>query len=852
MRRIELGGSWKLIREMDGSSRDMTVPGDIMSALITAGEIPDPYAGRNELELQWIGREDWRIETSVELTAADLASERICLEAEVIDTVAEVRVNGSLLAASENMFRRLRAEAKPLLKVGSNRISVTIRSPEKAAAEAASRLPYPVPASEYPVTSPHRNLLRKAQCMAGWDWGPCLMTGGIYDGIALIAYDGPRIDYVTTRMRKVPDPRTDRNGVRDQGDWLVSVEVELEAAKDEAIRLDASLAGARGGLSARVPAGSSKLSFELRVASPELWSPAGYGAQRLYELEVTCSQEKAAPGQGFKLSKRLGFRELEVRAVEDEWGKSLTFAVNGRAVFAKGANWIPADALPSRCTRERLASLLGAAAAAHMNCLRVWGGGRYESDAFYELCDELGILVWQDCMFSCALYPATPEFLAEVEKELVHQVKRLKDHPCLALWCGNNEALGAITWYEESRKNPAHYVVDYDRLTEGTVGRVVRELDPDRQWWPSSPSAGPNDYSDNWHTDGRGDMHFWSVWHEGKPFSAYLDVKPRFCSEFGYQSFPSSRMVSSFAGKDERNVTSPSFEHHQRHPRGNSIIVENMLRYFRMPSGFEATLYLSQVQQALAIRTAVEYWRSLKPRCMGSLYWQLNDVWPVASWSSLDYDGGWKLLHYEARRFYEPLHLALIVKDGAVEAHVISDLPEAFHAGLSLAFRRFDGSLVSEANVEGEVGADAAVKLWSLSLAELPLKPEEVFMEGKLTARPAAPAGNRQPAQIRHATAFLTEPKRCALPDSGLSARVEASAAGLSVRVRAERPSFWLALDLDPESAIKGRFEDSGFDLGAGEEVSVRFLPEEGKKSPSPEELSAVLRLMDLASSSKG
>jgi beta-mannosidase len=828
----------------------MSLPGDIMSALLASGEIPDPYYGKNELGLQWIGREDWLIERDFLLDETIYRSKHLCFEAEVLDTVAEIRLNGRRLGESRSMFRRFRAEAKDFLVPGRNHVEIIIRSPEKAAQEAAAALPYPVPCSLYPVYSPHRNLIRKAQCMAGWDWGPCLMTGGVYDGIAILAHDGPRLDYLNAEPRRM-----------EQGEWEVEVTARFLSMEAERVRIEAEFRGlsgpdgkaARAELVTELEAGSPVRKLRIRVKDPGLWWPAGYGEQTLHELILKVSPVDAPkPGACplWEASKQIGFRELAVVAKEDEWGKSMKFAVNGREVFAKGANWIPADALPSRWNRKRLSSLLGSAVAANMNMLRVWGGGRYESEDFYALCDELGILIWQDCMFSCALYPASPDFLALVEAETAHQVLRMKDHPSLALWCGNNEALGAITWYEESKSSPARYIVDYDRLTEGTVGRVVRELDPGRQWWPSSPSAGPNDYSDNWHADGRGDMHYWSVWHEGKPFSAYLDVKPRFCSEFGFQSFPSERTVASFAPEGERNVTSPVMEDHQRHDRGNSLIVSTMLRYFRMPAGFRETLYLSQVQQALAIRTAVEYWRSTRPRCMGTLYWQLNDVWPVASWSSLEYDGGWKLLHYEAARFYEAIHLALFVKDGEIQAHAMNDTAVPLGGRLRLAFRRLDGSLVSESTLDAAVPADSSEKAWSLPLASLPAAPEEIFLEAAWDSGAGA----------RRATLFLAEPKRLSLAEPRLSCKAEElparagsgpdAAPRLGLRIRAEAPAFWVSLELAPgaaERGIEGRFADSGFDLAAGEERLVPWLGTvpAGKAS----ELEKVLVVMDLRSS---
>jgi len=421
-------------------------------------------------------------------------------------------------------------------------------------------------------------------------------------------------------------------------------------------------------------------------------------------------------------------------------------------------------------------------------------------------------------------------------------------YPSLALWCGNNENLGALGWYEESKRNPIRYIVDYDRLYEGTLGRVARELDPDRTRWPTSPCGGPSDFADNWHGDGRGDMHFWSVWHEGKSFSEYLKVKPRFCSEFGFQSFPSPATVAAFAPEGERNVTSPTMEHHQRHPRGNTIIMETMARYFRMPSGTRETLYLSQVQQAMAIRTAVEYWRSLRPHCMGAIYWQLNDVWPGSSWSSLDYDGGWKLLHHEARRFFEALHLALIAKDGDIRAVAINDGLEAYTGRLDLKLRLLDGSPAGEYSADAALAAESSTELWSTRISTLAKVPEKVFLDASLDLRSSVGA-----RETRVAQAFLTEPKRCSLPDPRLDAKLSQGARGVELVLRAEKPAFYVAVDAGELDRVggrsPGRFEDSGFHLMPGEERRLLYLPAPGQGSPKLEALKSTLRILHLRSS---
>jgi beta-mannosidase len=444
--------------------------------------------------------------------------------------------------------------------------------------------------------------------------------------------------------------------------------------------------------------------------------------------------------------------------------------------------------------------------------LRIWGGGRYESDDFYDLCDEKGIMIWQDMMFSCSLYPATPDFLAGVEREIRHQVERLRDHPCIALWCGNNEDVGALTWFPESRANRDRYLVDYDRLNEGVIGRIVDECDPTRVFWPSSPCAGRGDYSDNWHDDSRGDMHYWSVWHEGKPFSAYYDVKPRFCSEFGYQSFPSLQTIRTYAAEEDLNVTSPVMEHHQKNARGNSIITEMFTRYFRMPESFEAFVYLSQVQQAMAIATAVEYWRGLRPLCMGTLYWQLNDTWPVCSWSSIEYGGEWKLLHYAARRFFAPVLLAAHVKDGRLHVHLTNDLQEDMRCRATVSLIDFAGSVLSREEFALRVpgGSSRSVREWQLS--EFAPSPAAGFVHLELER-----AGEKS-----YGSLFLTEPKRCAIRRAPVRTEVTKTGDGFSLSLSADAPVFFLALGMRD---IPGTFDDNCFTLLPGEPREVRFSP---------------------------
>ncbi len=792
MRSISLAGEWRLQKAGSRQWIPASIPGETHSALIAAGKIPDPYQGMNELDVQWVGREDWIYERSFEVEKDLLEEERIFLSCECLDTIADVFLNGRKVGSADNMFVRWRFDVRRFLHLGKNTLRIAFTSAEKAAIREAKTLPYPVPHTAHAVQSPHRNLIRKAQCHSGWDWGPCLMVAGITGAISLEAWSDVRIDYAYTEQKHAKDK------------CVVRVFAECEAVRAGEYEMTASIGAARVSRKVKLGTGANRPFLDVTVPSPKLWWPNGHGEPFLYEMTVSIG--------GHSISRRIGLRTLKLINRADRAGLSMTFRVNGVDVFCKGANWIPMDALPQRETRERLTHLLDSARRAHMNMLRVWGGGRYESDDFYSLCDQRGIMVWQDMMFSCAMYPSTPRFLENVEREIRHQVKRLRDHPCIALWCGNNEDVGALTWFPESRKNRDRYLVDYDRLNEGVIGRVVDECDPTRTFWPSSPSAGRNDYSDNWHDDRRGDMHFWSVWHEGKPFSAYSSVSPRFCSEFGYQSFPSPRTIRGYAAQDDLNATSPVLEHHQRSPRGNSIITEMFTRYFRVPEGFESFVYLSQVQQVLAIKTAVEYWRSLRPLCMGTLYWQLNDNWPVCSWSSVEYDGGWKLLHYAARRFFAPVLLAAHITQAKVEVWLTNDLRTPVACRATISAIDFHGKILKQESLEVRAAAGSSRRLKAYALADLSPSADAAFVHLRLDRE-----GESSLNEL-----LLTEPKRIDLARATITKEAALTEGGFSVSLSTDAPAFFVALDAGD---IPGEFDDNCLTLLPGEPRVIRFLP---------------------------
>jgi beta-mannosidase len=795
---LDLSGTWRLESDDGRISAEIALPGDVHSALIAAGIIPDPYVGTNELQVRWVADTDWRLTRVFDHPGSSTAS--WYLDIDGLDTVAEVTLNGTPVLSAQNAFRRYRPDVTAALKKGKNGISILIRSATKAANELQRRQPFPIPYAAQNCPIPNGNMLRKPACHFGWDWNLAIVPLGVYGTIALKSMRQARVDYVEVAQH------------HHANDWVdVDVSVSLVGAKEAAVPLTIRFAGEER--TVEVPLGSAETRHVERftVARPQLWWPAGSGEQTLYPLEIVCDGDVAR--------RRVGLRKLELLNDADAVGARFAFRVNGRETFCRGANWIPADALPSRATPELTRKLLEAAVAANMNMIRVWGGGFYEQHFFYDLCDELGLLVWQDFMFACNLYPSTPEFLAEVRAEVDHQVRRLSSHASIALWCGDNELIGALTWFDQSRKNRDRYLVNYDRLNR-TIEEAARRAAPDLIWWPSSPSPGKLSFGDAWHDDSSGDMHFWSVWHEGRNFEHYRDVKPRFCSEFGFQSFPSIAVARRFAtGEDDMNVVSPVIEWHQKNAGGNARIAETMMRYFRFPQGFENFVYLSQVQQALAIETAVTWWRSLKPHCMGTLYWQLNDTWPVASWSSLDHGGGWKLLHHAARRFFAPVAAFIVPDKASGEARIVgvNDSGADVLVEAEVSIVDTSGKVRPAASLKHIVGPDAAHVLGRLDLGQL--GPDEfLFLDwGAVDGS----AGRSHFSSLPYKAHSLQAP--------GLKLAAERERDSIRLALTAEKPAFHVAI----ETNVGGRFSDNLFDVLPGETIQLAFTPDDPRTFPT-------------------
>jgi beta-mannosidase len=795
---IDLAGTWSLVSEGQPSGLTIAIPGDVHSALQAQGVIPDPYFGANEAAVQWVAHADWTLARSFDLRAGDLAASW-CLDLDYVDTVATFRVNGEIVLATDNMFRRYRPDISAYLREGENRIEVILHSPVSAGKAVYDRQPFEIPWSKNcPI--PYGNMLRKPACDFGWDWNIALAPMGLYGRVKLCRLEPARIEHLMVRQVHSGD-----------GGVELDVALTLYAADAGIVPVEFSLDGDLVRVDCAVSAGETVVRQAIVIEQPRLWWPSGSGEQPIYTLDVT------VPGDHAR--RQVGIRTVELLTDPDAAGSRFAFRVNGREIFCKGANWIPADALYSRTSREKTEALLRSAVDANMNMIRIWGGGWYEQDWFYDLCDRLGIMVWQDFMFACNLYPCSDDYLENVAAEVDYQVRRLSHHACIVVWCGDNELVGALGWYDVSRNDRDRYLVAYDRLNR-TIETAMRKANDDIIWWPSSPSCGYLNFGDAWHADGSGDMHFWSVWHENRSFDHYRSVKPRFCSEFGFQSYTSNLIVDSFTDAKDLNIASPVMEVHQKNVGGNERIAGTMFRYFRFPKDFENFVYLSQIQQGLAIKTAVEYWRSLKPHCMGTVIWQLNDTWPVASWASLDYGGNWKAMHYQARRFFSPVGLFAIPSQTGetIDMAMVNDTAAPVDVSAEFFIVDMAGKASPLTRATGNCQPDASATMLSI--------PARDILEGSILMW-SFRASDGSEGRWHHVNGTY---KQLELEPPGITTRTRQTAdGGFEIMLQ----STGLALFVVVEASIAGRFSDNAFDLTAGESRSITFLPEPDGGTPA-------------------
>ena len=811
------------------------VPGVVQTDLLADKIISDPFYGDNEARLQWIGLTDWEYRTTFQVDAAMLRHQHVDLVFNGLDTFAEVFLNEQPVLTTDNMFRRWRVSARPLLRPGSNTLRIVFHSPITSMIPKVKILPYILPSvstvnagnEENIATAPYT---RKGPYQYGWDWGPRYVTIGIWKPVWLESWDSVRIENFHIHQLKI---------TKDTAELAAELEMESSQPATATITIsrnhgsDDPLTAAATQI-AQLDNGTNHISIPLRIAAPKLWYPAGYGAQDRYLFSASVKIGKAVIATA---EVKTGLRSVELRRMTDQWGKSFAFVVNGIPVFAKGANVIPFDSFPTRVTPERHRQILQAARDANMNMVREWGGGIYESDDFYDICDELGLMIWQEFMFGGDMVPGDLAFQENVRAEATQQVQRLRDHPGIVLWCGNNEIeAGWLAWsdrliFKESISPPDRERVwqDYVVLFHDIIKSVVAQYAGTVPYWPSSPSAdfeAPPGSPDN------GDMHYWGVWHSLEPIENYTMQNPRFMSEFGFQSFPEMRTILAFAQSSDLAIDSTVMQSHQKNHGGNERILTYMLREYPEPRDFASFVYLSQVQQAEAIKVGAEHLRRNRPRTMGALFWQLNDCWPGPSWSSIDYFGRWKALQYYARRFYSDLLISPFAHDGGVDVYVVSDQLQPTTAQIRLRLLDFSGKTLLEKTQDAQIPAQSSAVYVSLNQKELlgGADPDRTFLAFELKVAGQTVSRNEL---------FFDTMRNLALPvKPAVQSSITGTGSDFTLTLRSPVLARSIGLSFGD---LEVKPSDNYFDLLPGEEVTVQLTT-----SASLDQLQRSLRITSL------
>jgi len=713
---IEISENWTFKNNIDSVWLEASVPGDVHTDLLKNGLIEDPFYRLNEHDLQWIDKTDWEYKTEFDLSQKDLNSHSLALEFQGIDTYSSIYLNDSLIGTTDNMFIGKTVDIKNFAKLGKNKLYIKLFSPINKGVKLHDSLGYDISSfngndlAEIGKVEGNKRVsvfTRKAPYHFGWDWGPRLVTSGIWQPINIKTWNYFNIEDLYIRQISLDESAS----------LVAEIELESYLEIDEMIseiyvdnqKVSTDLI--------YINKGANKIEIPFTIKDYELWWPNGMGNQNMYDVKV-----KLQSNNNFVTSsKRVGLREINLVTSQDSVGNNFYFEVNKKPVFMKGVNYIPQDIFLNRVSDDKYEELLESAVDANMNMIRVWGGGIYENEIFYNLCDEKGLLVWQDFMFACAMYPGDEDFLKSVEQEAKYNVKRLRGHPSIALWCGNNEVRSAWKnwgWEKDVMENQSPEIASviskaYDDVFHKILPEVVNNLDTSTAYWPSSPgstfSGGTESYTS-------GDAHYWGVWWGKEDFESYNQKVPRFMSEFGFQSFPEFSSVDKYTNESDYSIYSEVMKSHQRSSIGNSTIEDYMLRHYNKPKSFKGYLYVSQILQAYGMSIGMESHRRNKGYSMGSLYWQLNDCWPVASWSSIDYFGKWKALHYSTKKAFQPVLINFLKTDSEIELHIISDLLESKEVDLNLKVLSFSGEVLYELNKNYLLQQNSTMKAESLSI----------------------------------------------------------------------------------------------------------------------------------------
>ncbi|MFW6043509.1 MAG: beta-mannosidase [Marinilabiliaceae bacterium] len=803
---------WEFSQAGEDDWMPARVPGTVHQDLMDNDVIEDPHFRMNEDDVQWVEEEDWEYRTTFQVDDSLLQeSDVVALQFEGLDTYADVYVNDEKVLEANNMFRGWNINVKEYLEGGDNELRVYFHSPVEEGMKKLEALDYPIPATNEQAPEDERTSVftRKAPFHYGWDWGPRLVTSGIWRPVKLKAWNQAVIENVYVVTDEVDDEKAKLSG---------HVTINAEEAGTYQVNLD--IQGADAGIDREVDLdeGSNQVPIEFEMEEPRLWWTNGLGEPHLYNFEFSLSSGNQILDRH---AMEYGVRTLELVQEEDDAGRSFHFELNGVPVFMKGANVIPPETLTPAAGKDRYNRLINNAKAAHMNMLRVWGGAIYAEDYFYDLCNRNGILVWQDFMFACALQPGDEDHLENIRKEAEYNVKRIRNNPSLALWCGNNENFhGWHEWewqdlYDEEEKEIVWNA--YENIFHDILPETVEDLDPSRSYWPSSPMAYDGEKADR----KSGDEHDWTIWFGQEPFSSYGEDVPRFVSEYGLQSFPSVRTIEKFTEEQDRDWNTTVMRHRQRGNMpyvepgfdGNDMIRWYMAQYHDVPENFEDFVYVSQLVQARAYKTAIESHRRNMPHCMGSLYWQLNDSWPTISWSTVDYYGRWKASHYAVRDANEKVMLSPVEEDGEVKVYAVSDRLSSFDGELTVKVIDFMGEEIFSEVEDVNIEANNAGVIYNHSMSEVVGDADlsSVVMEVELRSNKEQIAGN---------LLYFERPKNLDLPEENIGMEARKTENGYELTANTDRVAKNVYLETPDGS---GHFSDNFFDLLPGERKIIKL-----------------------------
>lgn len=786
------------------------VPGTVHQDLLRHRLLPAPFYGTNEEKIQWVEEEDWEYKTTFTVTAEQLGRDAALLQLEGLDTYADVYLNGALVLKADNMFVGHCISVKNVLREGENRLHVYFHSPIR------QTLPqWRSNGFNYPADNDHRAerlsvFTRKAPYSYGWDWGIRMVTSGIWRPVTLCFQDVAAIEDCYIRQLSVSEEKAE-----------LAVELELKplSVRPESAELIISWAlpgNQMGSVRKEVVLSGDIVSMvcPVEIRHPQLWMPNGWGKPVLYDFKVQVVSGKDTVAEQFK---RVGLRTVRVVKEKDAAGESFYFEVNGVPMFAKGANYIPGDAMLPAVTTERYQALFRDIKEANMNMIRIWGGGIYEDDRFYDLADENGILIWQDFMFGCTTYPSDPVFLSRVADEAVYNIRRLRNHACLAMWCGNNEIEEGIKyWGWQGKYEPAVYQEmkeGYDRLFRELLPAKVKEWDEGRFYMHGSPYVANWGRPESWKI---ADSHNWGVWYGRKPFESLDQEIPRFMSEFGFQAFPEMKTIATFASPEDYQLESPVMNAHQKSSIGNALIRTYMERDYVVPEKFEDFVYIGLVMQGRGIRHGLEAHRRNRPYCMGTLYWQLNDSWPVVSWSGIDYYGNWKALHYQAKRAFAPLTADVLQTRDSLQVWLLSDLlKDSDGLTLEMKLTDFNGKVLKKQTLKTAVKANASEKIVDVPVGNwvTPEQRRECYLLLVLK--------DKSGKKVIEEPYFFNVPKELNLPLASLKVQTKTGDGFCELTLASDK----LAKDVFIEVPLQGvRFSDNFFDLLPGEVRKIRMV----------------------------